>query len=303
MMIGALAGCFREPDVVGYREKSFAVHAVLAAGDERAAVVLTRFTPGQMELPERVAGATVRLTRGGQTLELREAASGPPRCAPGGPGPEPGPDAHVGCYTTEVPGGVQPGERWTLEARFPGGPTATGVVVVPEPPALSEPADGLRVPVSNRGEPIAEPNGELPVLASVPLGWSAPAGTGRLEVVLRARAAFAGVGAVPQASCMLNGFSPGGIDVLGSTLRELRLYAVDCHTPTPPGRVAWDSIDAELVMTAFDSAYARYVRELDRFEGNDAIRPEHATAGVVGAYGLFAGAATVRRRLLLIAVD
>jgi hypothetical protein len=61
--------------------------------------------------------------------------------------------------------------------------------------------------------------------------------------------------------------------------------------------VSWDSVVVRLVVTAYDTAYARYVGEVI---SNESVRRSRASAGVQGALGVFAGAASAERRLVLV---
>ena len=290
-----LAGCTRGSVPTGYTDESRGVHAVLEAGAERASVLVLRFSP-EMDRAAPLSGAVVELSGEGRTVRLTEQPDAG-RCF-GMRGGEP--PAGRGCYAGEVPGGIGAGERWTLEVRFPDGRTATGSTDVPLPVRLTAPAGAVRAAVRNRGEIRTDPaTGQAEVLGEVPLAWDAPAGTARVEVALAIGAVFAGGVRVDGASCRTRISPPPDADAVELRVDALRIYEVACRAgpavDAPP--LAWDSIAGALVVTAYDAAYARYV---ERVVGGDAVRPGHASAGLSGAFGLFAGAAPVRRAAVLI---
>jgi hypothetical protein len=82
--------------------------------------------------------------------------------------------------------------------------------------------------------------------------------------------------------------------------RVLLLQDVFCAPTTPqpqPQAVAWDSVATEVVVTAYDSAYAAFALHGESFSRGS------TSAGLQGAYGVFGSAATNRREIMIVAHD
>lgn len=255
------------------------LHSVLLAGAESATLLLTRVRPTATggTLLEPVPDATVRLSGGGVAAELRASASAAP-CGGGVSDPAPAPSLAPGCYTGRVPGGIRAGEAYELRVDLPDGNLIRGRTVVPPVPSLLSPTAGAHVEVPRRyGDPLGEP---------LRLEWAAPAAA-RIEAAVRplseCRAAVASDREFAVASVELTGPQPERLWVTGVVCP-----GADAPTGEHP---------AELVLTAFDSTYARYAREA--LDPNQLPR-DRAAAGITGAVGVFASAAQARKPVSLV---
>jgi hypothetical protein len=283
------SACTRDPARFEYTEASVAVHAVLQAGSEQATVLITRFQPGGVPL-QGVSDAEVRLLRGAETLRLTPATADEAGC-PRSVGTEPATDAIPGCYAARVPHGIRSGERFELWIELPGGGSVHGRATIPDAPELRAPTEQARLVLDARTPPSGTPSGAVRELGTVEVRWTPLAAGTRLEVGISAGPPASGA---PQGTVCAVGAprvaSPGSV---GST--GLPIFAVGCMRDGTPER--WDSLEARVLVTAFDTAYARYAAQVI---GQESILRSHAAAGLSGAYGVFAGAATAERRLLLV---
>lgn len=297
LFAAALAGCgfVREPTRVELEGTELMVASVLVAGSGHATVLVTEvdqaqaaspFTP--VADPVAVVGAAVVLTReGGEALTLEEAASWAPPClVTGGGRSDPNDRAGPGCYAAAVPGGLRPGERWTLEVRTRDGRIVDGHVRIPGPPAVAAPLPGARIPVRS-----ADGVREVPFTVR----WTAEAGAAGALVGLDARAAYQDGVAVPDAECPLF----GDFNQLSGDSARVHLYDAACFRPRPEGGLGHfvaDSVAADVVVAAYDSAYARYLEALD----GASIPLSSASPGLTGAFGVLAGLAPVRVPVMLL---
>lgn len=292
-----LAACERAPDPVSYTEPTVAVFSVVAAGSQTVGVLVTRFTPGDAT-PLPVSGAVVTFSRGATTLT---AAAGPGSgVACFGATAAGFAEADAGCYAAAVPGGVRSGDVWRLNVRFPTGETAAGEAVVPIPPTLIEPAAGAHVGVRNFGIMTPDPGtGAITPLATLRVRWDAPADQPRTELSLRPVRAFTNGRAIPGSSCAFQSTADPELDVGSARDVPVRVYEAACSDPASasPQPLHWDSLEATLAVAHYDTAYARYVREVTDAE---AVIRSHAAAGVHGALGLFAGSAPAKRTVMFV---
>lgn len=293
-----LAACERAPNPVDYSEPSAAIHAVVAAGSPVVGVLVTRFTPGS-ESPVPVSGAEVVFSRSGSTFTAREEPGNVAACH--GSLLVEFTEVYPGCYAAAVPDGVKTGDRWSVVVRFPTGEIATGEVVVPSPPSLLEPAAGARVPVGNFGIQVNNPGGgAVPRLATYRVRWTSPSPRPpRSELSLLAQRVFVGNRIIPGRNCDLE-FAPGpGTDVSGEQDVNVHVYRAECHDPasSTPEPLHWDSVEVSVAVANYDSAYARYAREVT---GAESVQRNRAAAGVHGALGLFAGAAPASRTIMFV---
>ena len=294
-LLGA-ASC--EPDAAPLDPQKYgaAVHAMLHAGSDTASVLLMRYPPLDERRPAlegRITGAQVRIVHGTQMATLAEAPAGFPDCVRE--------EIHrffhqltaaqPGCYAARLPGPIRPGARYELEAELPGGARVRGATVVPELPEILSPSNRARFVVRDSGQSSSTGR---PVVLSVPVEWQ-PAGGGVYDVNLvidrgfRGGTRLAGSGCIPEAHL---GLTRG---VRGRST-EIRLWDIDCYEGSQ--NVAWDSAHARVLVTAFDTAYARYLA--DTAPGRESVRWNRATAGVQGALGAFAAAATAAREITLV---
>ncbi len=117
---------------------------------------------------------------------------------------------------------------------------------------------------------------------------------------LGARTAYRGGQPVPDAECTLSQTAGPDTDVIAFDSLIVALFEVDCRQGSTS--VAWDSISARLAVTAFDTAYARYAKEVLDSRSREAIRAPRASAGIQGVLGLFGGAAAATRDVMLISL-
>jgi hypothetical protein len=125
----------------------------------------------------------------------------------------------------------------------------------------------------------------------VEVRWTPLAAGTRVEVGISAGSPASGA---PEGTrCAIGAQRAASPGSGGST--GLPIFAVECLRDGIPER--WDSLEARVLVTAFDTAYARYAAQVI---GQESILRSHAAAGLSGAYGVFAGAAAAERRLVLI---
>lgn len=291
LVLAAAAGCELPSTPLVYQDESYTVHAVLAAGEGEARVLITRFDPGAgASVPG--AGSEVTLASATDTVRLRPARAGV-RCTA-----RQEPEAAAGCYSAVLPRPLAAGEHWDLTVRLPGGVIATGEATVLSPPIILAPASGSRIEVRNRGEPQF-PNR----LARVRFELGPDPGRGDWAVRTRTLAAFSadslltGVSCGPGVSFFTGPGEQGSFPLpLGDEV-TWGISALQCTRGA--GTVAWDSIRAALEVTAFDTTYSRYGRQV---AFDPATRPAAASAGIDGAYGVFASVASASREVLFVAV-
>ena len=262
----------REPMAVQLTEDRVAVHAVLVAGDTTAAVLLS-LIPATADLfgpPEwiPVADAQVRLTRGSDTLVLTVDADTTVNPCFAGPlhNQSPARELRPGCYTARVPGGVVSGAEFGLLIDLPGHGRVEGRTIVPTAPTILEPQAGTILPQGQAGEPTFH------------VEWTPLEDARAAELRLGAR----------EDACTVYISAGSFVHVESRILLDVRSVdigaAVQCTEPTDP-------VPADIVVTAFDAAYSRY---LEVFARN---RPmSDAALGISGpAIGVFGSAASARQ--------
>lgn len=275
-----LAGCGSAADSMAPRdvESRVVVHSVLQAGADTAVVLLTRtssrFHQFYPDHATPVSGALVRLSAGKDTVQLVEQLGTENRCIErtgqpiGGNG--------TGCYLALVPGGVRVGESYGLSVEVTGHELIQGQATIPAPPTLLEPTPLATLAVG------ATPNlGEG--LEPVPLRWGTVQPGQRLELRLRTR----------EAECVLTievnrqlAVYYSAIDLTGEDTAAIGSRWLHCG-----GSALGESYPADLYLTAYDSVYTRY---LEQNMSYGSTPRSLASAGVRGALGVFAGAATTR---------
>lgn len=259
----------------GALEDQVSVHSVLVAGADTVMVVLTRTprTPGQFGYitSQPLYGATVRLSSEGDTLLLVEQDETGSRCLWHESPPEYW--KRVGCYLAVLPGGVRAGGTYELTIDTHGHGTIHGRATVPSAPTLLEPAEnsaitiGADFPWSDRLDPV-------------PVRWGAVEPGHRLELTLRTRAEKCRVSMeVGQRYGDNSGVDLSGLD--SGSIQYRRIYCFEQELA--------ESYPADLTLTLFDTAYARYLKHNGVFRAT----PNGAgSAGITGALGVFAGAAS-----------
>lgn len=266
------------------------VHAVLRAGSDSAAVWVSRVGVESVGIP--VTGAQVRLGGSAGEAVLREVPQGSAPCAAVAVIPDQFHGVPGGCYAARVPGGVRPGAEYQLDVQLPTGQRARGRTVVPLPPVVQAPAEGLRLP-ARRGEF----DGSLTAWDSLTLKWAAP---GRVTLAASAsRAWFSPAAAIPCQAILIR---PDGGDTpvylpedLESDSADIRPQTGGCSVDPQTKPLAPDSVEVAVGITVYDSVYYTYIREW-----NNGIPARDASAGLEGAYGVFGSAATATRYLRLI---
>lgn len=297
------SGCdfLRDPTQIDVRGSETIVHSVLRAGSDTVAVLLQRAEPatggnGPRIVP--VSGAAVRIAGGGASVLLAEAPSGFPSCIRGERNPlgeALGDSIRAGCYAAVLPGGVRAGERYELRIELAGGERIEGTTVVPGAPEILAPDANARFEVRTQiAPPYGAGVGEIPVRVRV------SAGTGGAEAGLATLTAFEDGRAAPDARCRIeHGSGIRRTPADPDTLRIRIINPIDCAQQVESGyrRVEWDSLHVRLLVAAYDTAYVRYVESL--YDGETVARGR-ASAGVMGALGVFGGAATAERPVTLV---
>ncbi|HWK89278.1 MAG TPA: hypothetical protein VNP72_04760 [Longimicrobium sp.] len=257
------------------------VHAVLHAGRDSAAVLVSRVGTGASGTP--VAGAQVRLAGPAGQAVLPESPEGRAPCTYRPPGTPP--EAPGGCYAAAVPGGIVAGAEYRLEVALPTGERATGTTVVPLPPALLSPAEGLRMAADSQ-------YGGLLGLQPLALRWTAPGPVRLSASVARTWPGVTGADVQCYAGVFRFGEFPEVPPQLEADSATVRVGA-SCSAPGSAALAA-DSVDVAVAVTAYDSAYIAYARTSEHgLPGRD------AHAGLQGANGVFGSAAAAVRRVRL----
>lgn len=274
---------WRAAEPAGFANDPLNVHAVLMADSPAARVLLSRVADR-----ERVSGAAGALTRGAEVFAFRESPAGESDCERGRLG-EPR-EMLPGCYLATVADGIRPGERFVLRLETPASDALIeGSAMIPERPRILAPRERVVFTV-----------GPDPSPRQVRVQWQGPA-AGSVAVGVLPRATFRG-GARQEATCTLdvrlfaNGspFSaPTGL--IPGHSATLSIFEASCRRGA--GAAAWDSVQASIEVVAFDSAYARYAREV---LARTTVRPGATSAGVRGAWGVFAGAAAASIPILIL---
>lgn len=283
----AAGGCgdmVRPSDFVEGDPDQLLVHAVLQAGSDSAAVLLSRADAARL-----IHGAQVRLLGSAGQAVLREVEGLEPctlyyvvvdgQRKPQGV-----------CYAGAVPGGVRVGAAYRLEVELPTGERASGHTVVPSPPAVQGVADGVRLAAR-------EEFGALLALEPLLLKWTAPPRVGVRAWSSRSWPALPGA----RCGALLYRLESDSLVMIYPTAME-----ADSATVVPVAGPCYageqertqfdaDSVEVAIGVTAYDPAYEAYAA---RWENG--IPEPNARAGLQGAYGVFGGSATTVRRVRLI---
>ncbi len=291
VLLGAGTGCELPSTPLTYSHRSYSLHAVLGAGDTEARIAIAEFDPvaGASRPAE---GAVVRLTSGADTMHL---AAGRPgvRCTE-----SPEPEADAACYSGVLSRPFQVGEEWHLLVVLPDGTAATGRTRVLGEPVLLAPDSLARIGIRNRGNP------QFPTpLARVRFQLAPDQRRGDWSVLTSALVAFHADSTLTNVSC-----DPGLRFHTGPTENNpLPLPVTDelswgiFSTVCSRGAavIPWDSIHARVKVTAFDTTYSRYARQV---QFDPASRPARGSAGMEGAYGVFASLATASRDVTFVSL-
>jgi hypothetical protein len=274
----ALAACAREPTRIALDERYLAVHSVVETGAQTATVLLTWNLPSGAV--RGADGATVFLNRGPERWQLRPNAVEGCSVLPDG--------LRAGCYGVVLDRPLQPGEPVTLAIGTEGA-SAEAVATLPPHLEVVQPSSGEAVTLECAPGPVCQPTDPRGLVTTVPVRFRAAPALRRIETSLTARHAYRAGRPLPDAACTIDVVSAGPADPL---LRDsLAVYLREVRCVAPSGApLEWDSIAAEIHVTAYDSAYARYQ---DAVEAFGTARPAQMAAGVRGAVGVFAGASRV----------
>jgi hypothetical protein len=278
----ASAGCLRDPEPILPILESVAVHALLDAGGREAVVLVTRFPPGATQ-PVPVTDAEGAVGRGGDPAALVSDPGAPCRF-------EAGAAVASGCYRASLPEPVAPGDEWWLRVTLAGGETARGEVRVPLAPEIREPA----------GEEIRLQFGSWngSTVVDAPLRWVWADAGARLGHRFGPATGFGGdavLNAHCHAAARIEDAPVGAVPPPGETYARLLVHGAACQAAG--GAVAWDSIRVPLLWVATDTAAARY---LGAAHAGTGIRPQRASAGLRGAFGVFGATTTVRRTITIL---
>lgn len=298
LLAALLGGCEPEPTRIELPAGQPMVFAVLEAGADTAYVRITRvlLDPGAFDglRVEPAAGAQVEIRGGGSVMALRQAPAGTAGCAMS-PGDLYGIRDDPGCYVGVLPGGIRAGETYTLRAVLRSGEVVTGITRIPQPPVLADPADGLRVPAGPRESNFFVAHETIPVAWTLAPEAAAVNTRAAVRLAYREGATYA-----VRPECRI-----AGSHVIGPALPpnrwDWRLWADGCGAPDLDGvpRLLPDSLVLRFAVTAYDSAFARY----HAAAGEQYVRHRDLAVGLTGAVGLFAGAATAKRTLVMVRAD
>lgn len=275
------AGCefIRPPTWVGGDPEQLLVHAVLVAGSDSATVLVNRV--GGID-GRPVSGAQVRLLGDGAETTLLEVEEGRVPCA-NAIAP---PGTHTGCYVAALPAPVRVGAEYRLEVNVPGEEPVRGRTVVPAPPEVLAPEDRLRV--------LADPlESRLRAPAPLTVRWTAPA---RATVSGWAPRAWSPEGPIVRCDTNFINYYYLNTPELYTDSAQVQVDVRDCYTGEGGYVSRVDSAEVMLGVTTYDESYLAYVAE-----SQNGVPREQARSGLQGAFGVFGSAATVRRRIVLVA--
>ena len=273
----AAAGCVRQPDPFEYVEPSLSVHGLLRAGETEVAVSILR------GVGEAGPGATVTLDNGATTVTLTRAASDSTCFGPYGVHDD---SQTLSCFSAQLAAPVAPGSRWTLNAAVQPSYVVTGTTVVPGLPTIVRPLARERIAYG------APSNGSA---AELTVEWQTAAAP-RVVVRLGEGSAYRNGSRMPDVRCLLIESGDGEEAAVGQPSGSRRIFVQDvyCASPTVSPVVQWDSVVAEVAVTAFDSAYAEFALH------GESVSRTRPGAALQGAYGVFGSAATAKREIVVV---
>ncbi len=295
-LLMAAAGCsfLRDPSPIEALGENAVAHAVLVTGTDTVQVLLVRVGAGSNpNTGENVAvrpiiGADVRLAAGAGDVRLTESA--PCYSGPDFSGQPREQVQSAGCYTAVIPGGVRPGTAYTLRVGLPGGGTIEGQATARAAVTIRDPQPGARFHVR-------PPNENARTIA---VGVSGAEGAA-VSVDFLPLAAFRGGSVVPNAVCFVDYPRGEQLEMDAQGVVRTEVYFTTCVERTNPNgtgdrQFRPDSLRTRLRVTAFDSAYVRYVDQARE----SAISVREAQVGITTGLGLFAAAARADRDIVLI---
>jgi hypothetical protein len=278
----ALAACelTPSPTAITLTEERVMVQSVLLAGDT-AARALIRLIPAMSDpfnpfaQPEwiPIAGATVRLVTGADTIAMTPRLSAPANPCLTGPLHEnsPAADLLAGCYVGSVPGRIVSGGSYELIIDMPGRGRVQGRTVVPAALAIAAPEAGAQIAAATT---FPGPGPGFTVT------WAEAPPHRHVELDVAARAEQCTAHIAEGGGF----FGVGGRVVSGQTSAEVGVQ-LQCTAPIET------DVPGDIVLTAFDSTYSRYTRAI-----RDHHRMADAVAGFSGpAIGVFGSGASARQ--------
>jgi hypothetical protein len=272
----AAAGCVRAPDPFEYVEPSLSVHGLVRAGDTEVAVSILR------GVGDAGPGATVTLDNGATTVTLARAASDSTCFGPYGVHDD---SQTLSCFSAPLAAPVAPGSHWQLHATVQPSYVVTGTTVVPEIPTIVRPLVRERF--------VYQPPSNAPA-AEFTVEWQTAASP-RVLVRLGEGRAYRNGSRLPDVHCMVWESGDQAEAAVGqpSGSRLVRVQDVYCASPTV-SPVQWDSVVTEVMVTAFDSAYAEFALH------GESVTRTRPGAALQGAYGVFGSAATAKREIVIV---
>lgn len=256
------------------------VYALLVAGEDRARVLVVRFSA---DVPVGDGGilpvgeADVRLVREGEETILTpgdvEGCVGEVSSHLVQPG--------EACYTATLPRAVASGDRFELTVRLADDTTVRGTAVVPGASVVSSPSPGDTVRVS--------PSRFSAFGGSLPMEIMPPPDGALVELAVEAfrEGCLVGLGR-PEDEYFP---ADGTVRLTPDDMGELQLQVgVRCPSEDD-GAEPLGELPSRFLALAYDTAYARWIGEL-AVDGHD-LPVVGASAGLTGAVGYFAGASRV----------
>lgn len=280
LLVGALAGCAREPDPFTVDADDVSVHFILVAGADSVQAIVER--PGEL-----IDAADVRLIAGPDTIPL---VFSTPACA-GFFGPNP----PEGCHRARLQEPIAPGATYELLVLVQGEAPITGSTTVPEALGITAPAAGQRVTVHCNAEdtcyaqPLEEPPYGIPVV-ELTARWQEAVEVERLFGHIRPLRTFLGDDVYGRAEgCGLGffgmfGFIFGDGGRAGVLTDSMRVEIPNITCPPPLDPALFDSIHAEVRIAVLNDQMLEY-REV--FGAGNSARADFLSIGLDGAWGIF----------------
>ncbi len=276
------------------------LHSMLEAGSDTVRVLLTRVDPRDLQrwqtmLP--LSGALVWVFSGADTVQLAEAPTDLRGCLGSPQFEQEPPFAGAGCYGAIFPGGIRSGQRYGLLARLPGGGEIRGEALVPDSLTILRPAAQERFEVVPAGGPST---GMAQEIEWIPVQWEEGApGVAGVMLRLHPTTVYRNGARLDDATCVAPGAGWPLLDAMDADSAAFPILYIQCLAGAGTARqpVPWDSLEARLLVTGFDSAYVHYYST----RGERAVEHQHAAVGITGALGVFAGSATTRHPVVLVA--
>jgi hypothetical protein len=281
-VIVSTAACTRVSEPFSFTEAHHTIHALLVEGEREVAILIQEFDPRTRR--HSLTQAEVEIVTGLDTLAAVLAPSGQ-RCDSWLPA-----EPVVGCYAVELTEPLRAGEAWYILVRFADGTEASGRTVIPAPPILHLPEERSRIPIINGGQ--YRPNSREP-LALIPFGRNADPVIGGQAWSFDVLSAWSAE-ALRLDSCQVPLRNDANTIQDNRTERLLPIWSATCGADA---LVSWDSMAVRMKVVVYDTTYVQYVRHAVH---GDAVRKPFASAGLDGAYGFFAAAASAERSLVFV---